>query len=157
MTFVLGIIATLLVMILFFRLPIPTLVGFVILVGSIWLYLAYTSTLDQNEAARVRSPLAASDVEVDGLTLYQVESLWHLEGSFTNHSSSMLTQLGLSVQIENCQSGGECEVVGQDTVRIYENLPPGQSATFEALVDFRNIPAFDDWTWTYRITEAVGE
>jgi len=155
-TYLLGIVAALVVLVLLVRFPVPTTAGLVTLGVGVGVFIAVDTMRDGDTNRRETAPISVSDLEIVDLTLQQANSSWELSGTVENNSSLTLTRLRILVEVESCGPDGACSPHGRDVVSVYESIPAGTRGEISEFVDFGDIPERDDWTWNYRVVEVRG-
>jgi hypothetical protein len=100
------------------------------------------------------SAISTTDIALDNVQLMKESSRWVLKGNVTNNSKYRLGSLGFIVRIEDCPPQKECITIGQESVRAFVSVPPGQMRAFSSYaIDFKGMPAAKTPRWRYEITE----
>lgn len=121
-----------------------TVVGLVVL-GS-----GYAYQQQQNEAAS-KSAITEADLDLADLALFHEYGTWKVTGTVRNRSEHVMSSVTGVATLEECKAG-ECEVIDQADLRIYDTVPPGQARHFEDYVSFSASPPAE-YRWSYRIKE----
>lgn len=131
------------------------LAGILILL-FIGIYLHYEG---EEEASKKR--ITSSEIELDGLRLkngYSSTS-FTLVGRLRNSSNRYtVSSVTLKVTFQDCSPNGDCETVGENSIWIFESVPPGQARDFDESVYLPNANSVRGrLQWNYVITEIKGK
>jgi len=122
--------------------------------------IAVQQTAAEREAAAERAAvIPATDLSFGNVTLQNTprDIGFDLMGKITNHSRETLRDLEFEVTLEDCPVGpGQCQVVKQQSEKPLVEIPPNQTRTFTAHLDFPNLPQNkqDQQFFSWRIISA---
>jgi multidrug efflux pump subunit AcrA (membrane-fusion protein) len=106
--------------------------------------IAVQQTAAEREVAAERAAvIPATDLSFGNVTLQNTprDIGFDLTGKITNHSGQTLRYLEFEVTLEDCPVGpGQCQVVKQQSEKPIVEIPPNQTRTFTAHLDFPNLP-----------------
>lgn len=135
-------------------------------------FIVYFSEQAEEEASKKR--IAPTEIELADLVLVPgYGSGYTLRGRVKNTSPTYSANgITLKVVMRDCRESPEneklagpgekyqkyCDVVGEDDVYIWGEIPPGQTRGLEEMVSFSGLPAFRGKSeWSYSITEISGK
>lgn len=135
-----------------------TLLGLIglIVAGLIIFYFA-----EKQQENLSKTLITANQVELSDLILvprYSSES-YELQGRVKNKSTKYtLGDLRIKITMQDCVKPQECEVVGESTAWIYNDVPPGQMRNLNSSVYFSGLPKpRGKHEWHYLISEIKGK
>ena len=119
----------------------------------------YQNNLEQNrerEAAKTRIRIA--EVDLSDLTLGSGSSST-LAGRVKNNSKTYrLSEIVLKITMRDCDAAGKCEIVGEEEVRSYSDIPPGQARDISQYVSFSGLGSpRGKRQWDYSVVEISGK
>lgn len=153
-------------------------IGVLIIICVLW----YLSEQAETESSKKR--IAPYEIELTELTLVPGygSGSYKLQGRIKNMSSAYtLKSVNLKLTMQDCKRRHtaeeflnddkteeestpwekyqeQCDVVGEDDVYIWGNIPPGQTRAVDEYVSFYNMPSLKGKpTWHYAISEIKGE
>lgn len=112
------------------------------------------------EAAAERAAvISATDLSFSDVTLQNTprDIGFDLTGTITNYSGQTLRYLEFEVTLKDCPlDPGQCQVVGQQSGKPLVDIPPNQTRTFTAYLDFPSLPQNpqDQRFFSWRIVNA---
>ena len=146
------------------RLP-PRYPGFFTLLAIILAFLiVYGVQYYERHFSSGASGLIRSDLDLTDFRLGEVFSVsgrtsgWKLTGKIKNKSSKYtLTSLVVGVVIKDC-ADGNCDPAAEAEETIQITVPPGEVASMEQDVHFRNMKKLSSsWSWYYKIVSIGAE
>jgi len=171
MSVAVGALAAILFLYLFATVP-PfrkLILGIVLVGGAIGGALAWHDYA-QNEQymaqqEELRHLIFPEQLEFRNMTLI-IDYPFHLQGSIkNNHPWATLDNVKLQVTIKDCPTetaaskpGGakDCEIIGQGSVDLYDDVPPGQARAIDTFVsNLSNISKHEHPAWDYLVTQVV--
>lgn len=112
-----------------------------------------------SETAAAVEQITPEEVELAEVHLLRSRdgSGYHVEGQVQNNAPKVtLKEFKLQMVMQDCLPTGVCKDIAEDTATIAMNLPPGQSAPFEANPDFSKLPAPQGQLgWHYAVVRAT--
>lgn len=129
--------------------------GILVLIAVVW----YFNNQHEEEISKTR--ISLSDIELDNLQLipdYSPDS-FNLVGRLKNKSNRYtLSSLNLKLNMEEISPTGQKETVGETTVHLWQDVPPGQVRDIKEHVYFSNLAATRGTrTWHYLVLEIKGK
>jgi multidrug efflux pump subunit AcrA (membrane-fusion protein) len=116
---------------------------------------AQQAAAEREAAAERAAVISATDLSFSNVTLQNTprDIGFDLTGTITNYSGQTLRYLEFEVTLKDCPlSPGQCQVVAQQSGKPLVEIPPNQTRTFTAYLDFPNLPQnpqdqrFFSWT-----------
>jgi hypothetical protein len=102
--------------------------------------------------------ITPDDVSVSEVHLFKGDTpnSFRVEGNVQNNSAKMtLTEISLEMAMQDCLDTGVCNVIAQDTAKISTNVAPGQTAAFETVANFKDMPKPQGTLgWHYSVVDA---
>jgi hypothetical protein len=143
------------------------IIGIVLVVGAVgaaaalYGYAQNEQYMAQQEA--LKHVISPAQLEFKNMTLV-MENPFHLQGSIRNkHPLATVDNVDLQVTIKECPTEAaasrpwtqECEIVGQGSINLYDDVPPGQARAIDTFVNLYNIPKGQHPSWHYFVTQVV--
>jgi hypothetical protein len=137
---------------------------FTLLVVILSLLIVYGVRYYERHFSAGASGLIRSDLDLTEFRLGEVFAVsgrtsgWNLTGKIKNKSSKYtLTYLVVGIVIKDC-ADGNCDPAGEAEETIQLTVPPGEMASMEMDVHFRNMKKLSpSWSWYYKIVSIGAE
>jgi hypothetical protein len=124
-------------------------------IGTGWYFV---NKYQDNQSKKRISP---SEIQLSDLYLAPrySEGSYELEGRIKNGSSTYtMTDLRIKITMQDCMKSKSCEIIGESTAWVFNDIPPGQSRNLKDSVHFSNLPKpRGKYEWYYSITEIKGK
>jgi hypothetical protein len=106
--------------------------------------------------------IPANELTVTGIAIHRPDASgknYKISGRIRNSAkSATLTSVKMEITVSDCRSQTRCSVVGENTVRIRADVPPGETKDFEhELTRLRGLPGRDDLSWKWTITASYAK
>jgi len=134
------------------RIPKVGLPVLALLIGAT-LFLLIRSKGEVEKASGLIKP---EEIQLDHMEFKQgYGGSYNVNGRIHNKSTEYtLTELTLQIVMSDCvdqQQSGECEVVGETTMRIITHIPSNQARDFKDNVYFEKVQPRGQLTWEYHV------
>ncbi len=101
--------------------------------------------------------IPAGELAVTAVSIQRPETAgenYRISGKIGNRSkSATLSSIKVKITVHDCRTSAKCIVVGERTVSIKADVPPGQTKEFSReLTNLRGVPSRDDLTWNWDVT-----
>ena len=106
--------------------------------------------------------IPADELTVTGIAIHRPDASgknYKISGRIRNSAkSATLTSVKMEITVSDCRSQPRCSVVGENTVQIRVDVPPGEKKDFKReLTRLRGLPGRNDLSWKWTVTASYAK